>query len=138
MSERRVVKKTKAAASVLVVKDGAVEINVVPQEEIEVAQPEADPGKPDEKPRITFSTPQGEAVYVYAGDCGDCLNKRPSVTTNVFVCTSGNVRADNQLGPQLAAFRRDGHHSTPLCQDCYSSWLGKQPQTEIKFKVLPR
>lgn len=130
--QRRVVTK-KAAETVYVVQDNEVVMNVVPEEILEV---EADEEvSEDGKPRLKFQTPQGDAVYEFCGNCVDCGYKRPPVERAVFTHKTG-PRADEQLGIQLAAFRRDGKSGSALCRECYQIWLGQQPRHEAKFKVL--
>jgi hypothetical protein len=131
--KRRIVTKT-PEKQMLSIEDGKVVANVIPAEVVEVDLP--DDADEEGKLRISFSTPQGDAVYEYVCDCVDCQNKRPPVVTPVFKCISGEVRADEQVGNQLAAFRRDGHASSAICKDCYTVWRGQQPKREARFKVL--
>ena len=130
--KRRVVTK-KPEETVYVVKDNEVVMNVIPEEVLEVESEEE--ASDDGKPRIKFQTPHGEAVYEFCGKCVDCGYKRPPVDRDVFTHKSG-PRADEQLGIQLAAFRRDGRSGSPLCKECYEVWRGQQPRQEARFKVL--
>lgn len=131
--KRRVITKT-PEKQILSIQDGEVVMNVVPEEvmEVDVDAEVENAGSP----RVKFSTPLGEAVYEYAGNCVDCMNKRESVETPVFTCKSSPIRADEQLGNQLASFRRDGKSASALCQDCYEAWQGQKPKREARFKVL--
>jgi len=130
--QRRVVTR-KAAETVYKVEGDEVVMNVVPEELLEVDSEEelSDSGKP----RIKFKTPQGEAVYEFCGKCVDCGYKRPPVDRDVFTHKAG-PRADEQLGIQLAAFRRDGRSGSALCKECYEIWRGQQPRQEARFRVL--
>lgn len=114
--------------------DGQAVVNVVPEEFLEVEDPEV--GLDSDVPRVKFNTPQGDAIYEFVGNCIDCGNKRPPIERPVFTCITGKVRADEQLGIQRAAFRRDGHSGSALCQECYNKWHDSLPKREAKFKVL--
>lgn len=127
-------KVKKDAPTKLTVKDGAVEVEEIQQEELEVKNTPAEDGKPG-NPTIEF----GEAVYEYVGDCFDCLQKRPPRTTPVFHCRTHPVRADVNVGDQLAAYWNDGPGgATKLCQDCYRVRLGKEARPEPRYIILPK
>lgn len=118
--------KSASAKTVLKVEGKEVVATVVPEDVIEIESEEG-----EGKATVKF----GESVYEHAGKCLDCSQKRPPVDTDVFKWVSG-PRVDHQLGDQLAAYRREGHTSAPLCKACYDAWLGKQPKREKRYKVL--
>ena len=131
--KRRVVTK-KAEQTVYTVKDNEVVVDIIPEEVLEVESEEE--VSDDGKPSVKFQTPQGEAVYEFARNCVDCGYKRPPVERAVFVHKEGTARADEQMGLQLASFRRDGKSSSALCRDCYEVWRGQQPHQEARYKVM--
>lgn len=131
-SKRKRVVTKKPARQIYAVEGDKVVMKVVPEEVLEVESGEQ---AADDKLRIKFSTPDGDAIYEYVGECVDCGYKRPPEKTEVFVCKS-KARADEQLGVQLASFRRDGRSSSALCKDCYDIWRNSLPKREARFKVI--
>jgi len=128
--------KHRAAKTTLTIEDGEVKANVIPEETVQVESVEALPGEKAGKPRIRFTTPEGEAVYEYCGDCWDCKD-RDGETLPVFKCVSGKIRANEQIGNQLACFINDGV-ALPVCQRHYKMRLGNNPQAEPLYKVIEK
>lgn len=129
---RRTVRKSEQ--KIIEIEDGQAVMKVIPEEVVELEQGEI--LAPSGKPRLQFDTPEGKAVYEYVGDCYECSNKKPPVKLALFTCKSGHIRADEQLGVQLACFRRDGKSATAMCKNCYAVWMGGRPRQETRFKVL--
>jgi len=126
--------RTARQEKVLKIVDGEVVPEIVKRDDPEGVEGETASGALS----ITFDTPAGKAVYEYVGDCSDCANKRPPEKSEVFVCVTHPVRADEQVGASLAAFRKDGSRATPLCQNCYRKWVESQPKDVIRYKVLEK
>ena len=135
-SRKRVVKVDTTSPTLVVEGDKIVEV-----EPIEVAAEIETPEDPEDngKPKHRIQTDAGEAVYEYFADCVDCAAE--GKTMPVFVCTSGNIRADEMMGNQLAGFWNDGGGiSTPLCLRHYNIRLGGVPKSDptTEYKVLER
>jgi hypothetical protein len=123
-TKRKVVQKIDTSKPALKIEEGEVVKVPLPETVVEeyTVEEEVDSGKP----KYRIETGNGEAVYEYSGDCWDC-NLEHAVTA-VFACKTHPIRADGELGNQLAAFWADGSFSTPLCQRHYQIRLGNLPQ----------
>lgn len=131
MATRKTIMRVDKTRPVLKIEDGKV-IEVEPVgDEIVVEESEEENGLPVH--RIT--TPNGEAIYKYVGNCWDCKNER--VEMPLFKCTT-KVRADDQIGNQLAGFWNDGE-LIPLCQEHYRRRLGQLPKQDTHvYKVIEK
>jgi hypothetical protein len=133
---RKRVTKVDTTKPSLKIEDGQVievPVPVIEEFVIEEDEVEEDNGKP--KHRI--QTANGEAVYEYVGNCWDCTNEK--VDMPVFKCITSPIRADEQMGNQLACGWNDGGTGTPLCQMHYAQRIGKQPkQTTKMYEVIEK
>jgi hypothetical protein len=134
-SKRRRVVKRKEVLSIGI-EDGVPVVNTTPEEVVEYDQEISyDEFVRNGVSPLVIPTELGDAVYSFAGNCIDCSNKRPPEVRPVFVHAYG-VKADDRVGIQRAAFRRDGRSASALCQNCYADWLNRQPKQETTYKVL--
>jgi hypothetical protein len=131
--KRKKVVRIDNSAPTLVIEDGQVKAIAKPvEEELVVEEEEKDSGKP----KWTIKTPNGDAVYEFSGNCFDCEQEKR--ITPVFHCISDQIRADAELGNQLASFWNEGGgFSAPLCMTHYSRRLGSQgPQQKIVYRIV--
>lgn len=129
MTGRKIVRSASQRPT-LQVEDGKV-VEVEPEVIMEMETT----GKED-KPTYRLQTPKGEAVYEYFGECADCMVE--GLKTPIFHCIS-EIRADGEIGDQLAAGWNDGGTSTPLCQRHWRirAKIGSQDK-KPEYKVLEK
>ena len=124
-------KRTRRKKTELQIEGGEVIVTEVPEDIIEVEALNEE-GKPV---RVKYSTPKGEAIYEFSGNCFDCNTEKKVMP--VFHCVTLDIRADAELGNQLAGFWNDGV-ATPLCMEHYNRRLEQLGLREPSYTVLER
>lgn len=130
MAESKKIIKMKDEETVLKIVEGKVVPTIVPAETVEMEV------SGEGQPTIAYKTPGGEAVYRYFGDCTEC--KLEKVETPVFVCITHPVRADNQIGNNLAGVWNDGGNGEPLCQKHYARRVAPHQKVPKTYEVLEK
>lgn len=133
MADRKKVVRVDNTQPALKVEGGAVV--EVPRPVLEEFEMEAQETEAGGVPRHVIHTPNGDAVYEYVGDCWDCALQK--IDMPLFKCVTDPLRADAEMGNQLASFWNDGV-ALPLCMNHYHMRQGQLPKQSVTYEIIEK